>query len=103
MDLAGKRVTVMGLGRFGGGIGVTKWLCARGADVLVTDTDPADKLADSVAQIKALIDSGQISLRLGEHNVSDFTTCDLVVANAAVPKPWDNRFLRSAEAAAIPI
>ena len=31
MDLAGKRVTVMGLGRFGGGIGVTRWLAARGA------------------------------------------------------------------------
>ncbi len=102
-DLAGKRVTVMGLGRFGGGIGVTRWLCAQGADVLVTDTDPADKLADSLTQIKPLIDSGQVTLRLGEHNVSDFTTCDLAVANAAVPKPWDNRFLRSAEAAGIPI
>lgn len=103
LDLSGKRVTVMGLGRFGGGIGVTKYLCSLGADVLVTDTDPADKLSDSVAAIQPLIDSGQASLRLGEHNVSDFTTCDLVVANAAVPKPWDNRFLRAAEAAKIPV
>ena len=103
MDLAGKRVTVMGLGRFGGGIGVTRWLCSRGADVLVTDNISPDKLSDSVAQISPLIDSGQVALRLGEHNVSDFTTCDLVVANAAVPKPWENRFLRSAEAAGIPI
>ncbi len=102
-DLAGKRVTVMGLGRFGGGIGVTRWLCSQGADVLVTDADPAAKLADSLAQIQPLIDSGQISLRLGEHNVSDFTTTDLVVANAAVPKPWENHFLRAATAAGIPI
>ncbi len=103
MDFAGKRITVMGLGRFGGGIGVTRWLCSQGADVLVTDKDSADELADSVAQIKPLIDAGQVTLRLGEHNVSDFTTCDLVVANAAVPKPWENRFLRSAEAAGIPV
>ncbi len=103
LDLAGKRVTVMGLGRFGGGIGVTRWLCSRGADVLVTDKDSAEDLADSVAKIRPLVDSGRVTLRLGEHNVSDFTTCDLVVANAAVPRPWENRFLRSAEAAGIPI
>ena len=47
MDLAGKRITVMGLGRFGGGIGVTRWLCSQGADVLVTDKDPAEDLCDS--------------------------------------------------------
>jgi UDP-N-acetylmuramoylalanine--D-glutamate ligase len=102
-DLAGKRVTVMGLGRFGGGIGVTRWLCAQGADVLVTDKDSAEDLAGSVSQIQPLIDSGPVKLRLGEHNVSDFTTCDLVVANAAVPKPWENRYLRSSEAAGVPI
>lgn len=102
-DLAGKRVTVMGLGRFGGGIGVTRYLCANGADVLVTDLDPPDKLKDSIARIQPLIDKGQVTLRLGEHNVADFTTPDLIVANAAVSKPWDNRFLRAAEAANIPI
>lgn len=102
-DLSGKRVTVMGLGRFGGGVGVTRWLCDQGADVLVTDMDPAEKLGESLEAIRPLTDSGRVRLRLGEHNVSDFTTCDLVVANVAVPKPWENRFLRSAEAASIPI
>ena len=32
-EVAGKRVTVMGLGQFGGGVGVTKYLVARGARV----------------------------------------------------------------------
>ena len=64
LDIAGKRVTVMGLGRFGGGVGVTRWLAAQGADVLVTDLDPADKLADSIAQVQNLIDSGS-NLTLG--------------------------------------
>lgn len=103
LEVAGKRVTVMGLGRFGGGIGLARWLAAQGAEVLVTDLDPADKLADSVARIQDLVDRGSIALRLGEHNVSDFTTCDVVVANPAVPKPWDNRFLRAAHAASIPV
>jgi UDP-N-acetylmuramoylalanine--D-glutamate ligase len=103
IDLAGKRVTVMGLGRFGGGVGVTRWLVGQGADVLVTDLAPEDELKDSVAKIQDLIDAGSVTLRLGEHNVSDFTTCDVVIANPAVPKPWDNRFIRAAEAAGRPI
>ena len=100
-EFADQRVVVMGLGRFGGGVGVTRFLCGRGAQVLVTDQEPADKLAQSVAKLQDLIDSGQVTLRLGEHNVSDFTTCDLVVVNPAV-KPG-NRFVRAAEAAGIEV
>ncbi|MEM9419409.1 MAG: UDP-N-acetylmuramoyl-L-alanine--D-glutamate ligase [Planctomycetota bacterium] len=96
-----KQITVMGLGRFGGGVGVTRFLAERGADVLVTDTLPADELKDSVAQLADLEASGAVRYRLGEHNVSDFTTCDLVVVNPAV-KP-DNRFVRATRAADIPI
>lgn len=102
-DLAGSRVTVMGLGRFGGGIGVTRYLVSRGADVLVTDLEKPEKLAESVERIGDLVRSGRVTLRLGEHNASDFTTCDLVVANPAVARPWENRFLRAAEAARIPL
>ncbi|MEE8459741.1 MAG: Mur ligase family protein, partial [Phycisphaerales bacterium] len=97
MDLAGQRVTVMGLGRFGGGVGVARYLIKLGADVLVTDLLSRDDLADSLAQLDGL----PIEYRLGEHNVSDFTTADLVVANPAV-KP-DNRFLRAAQAAGVPV
>ena len=102
-DLAGTRATVMGLGRFGGGVGVTRWLASRGAAILVTDTAPEDELRTSVESIRDLVDSGAVTLRLGGHNVADFTTCDLVVASPAVPHPWDNRFLRAADAAGIPI
>ncbi len=97
------RVTVMGLGRFGGGLGVTQWLAARGAQVLVTDVKPAETFIEELAALDPLTRSGQVTLRLGEHNVSDFTTCDLVVANAAVPTPWSNRFLRAAQAAGIEV
>ncbi len=100
-EFEGAKVTVMGLGRFGGGVGVTRWLAARGADVLVTDQDPAEKLAGSLDQVRDLIDAGRVTLRLGAHNVSDFTACDLVVVNPAVPRPWENRFVRAAGAACV--
>lgn len=102
-DFSSQRVTVMGLGRFGGGVGVARFLCAQGADVLVTDLEPADKLEASIGQLGDLIASGAVRFRLGGHNVADFTDTDLVVANPAVPKPWDNRFLRAATAARVPI
>ncbi len=102
-ELEGQRVTVMGLGRFGGGSSVTRWLVDQGAEVLLTDLDPPEKLADSLASLDDLVTSGRLCLRLGEHNVSDFTTPGLVIANPAVPKPWDNRFLRAANAAGVPV
>lgn len=99
----GRLVTVMGLGRFGGGLGVVRWLAQNDADVIVTDLASESALASSVDQIRDLVESGQVELRLGGHNVSDFTTCDLVIANPAVPKPWENRYLRAAAAAGIPV
>jgi len=102
-DLSGKRVTVMGLGRFGGGIGVARWLAAQGADVLVTDLEPAEELDASVRALGELATRNLVRLRLGGHNVSDFTDTDLVVASPAVPHPWENRFLRAAEAARVPV
>ena len=46
-DLRNKRVTVAGLGRFGGQIAAAKWLVEQGAKVLVTDKSSADSLAPS--------------------------------------------------------
>lgn len=97
----GRRVVVMGLGRFGGGVGVTRWLAERGADVLVTDREPAERLGESLGKIRDLVGAGRVELRLGEHRVSDFTTADAVVVNPAVPKPWDDRFVRSARAGGV--
>lgn len=98
LDLAAKKVVVMGLGKFGGGVGVTRYLIDQGADPFVTDLLPANQLKDSLAQLDGL----PIQYRLGEHNVSDFTTADLIVVNPAVD-PHNNRYLRAAMAAGIPL
>ncbi len=98
-DFTNASVTVMGLGRFGGGLGVTRWLCEQGAEVLVTDQADAASLNKSVEALADLEAMGSVRFRLGKHHVSDFTTCDAVVVNPAV-KP-DNRFVRAAQAAGI--
>ena len=49
--LAGARVTVMGLGLFGAGVGVTKYLCRAGARVTVTDLRTEADLRESVAAL----------------------------------------------------
>ena len=99
----GKRVTVMGLGHFGGGAAVTRWFCNQGAHVVLTDVSTAEKLAGSLEQIKDLLDAGKVTLALGGHQVTDFTSCDLVVANPAVPRPWDNQYIKAAEEAKVPV
>jgi UDP-N-acetylmuramoylalanine--D-glutamate ligase len=95
--LLNQRVTVMGLGRFGGGIAVARWLVGQGARVLVTDKDPADQLADSIAQLAGL----PIEFRLGKHRESDFANADLVVASPAVP--LNNPYLTAARSARVPV
>jgi UDP-N-acetylmuramoylalanine--D-glutamate ligase len=95
-DYRGKRVTIMGLGSFGGGIGACQFFAAQGADVTVTDLKPADELAASVA---ALGDVSRIALHLGGHDERDFRNADVVVASPAVP--GDNRYLRIARDAGV--
>ena len=81
-SLKGKAVTVVGLGRFGGGLGVTGWLCSQGARVTVSDKASADSLADSVRKLKGL----DVALHLGGHLEADFLEADLLIVNPAVPK-----------------
>ncbi|MFG0306800.1 MAG: Mur ligase family protein [Phycisphaerales bacterium JB040] len=100
-DFDGQRVTVMGLGRFGGGVGAACWLAERGADVLATDLSDGATLGAALDPLRAHVDAGSVTLRLGEHNVSDFTDTDVVVVNPGVPRPWDNRFVRAARAAGV--
>ena len=102
-DLAGKRAVVMGLGRFGGQMGAIRYLANLGCELLVTDVADGASLAPSVDAIRDLLDAGRVELRLGGHNVSDFTACDVVVVSPAVPRPWENRFLRAAQAAGVPL
>ncbi|MFO0493288.1 MAG: Mur ligase family protein, partial [bacterium] len=63
--LQGRRVTVMGLGRFGGGLGAARFLAGRGAIVTITDRKPEHDFADAIAELRPLINAGHVRLSLG--------------------------------------
>jgi UDP-N-acetylmuramoylalanine--D-glutamate ligase len=102
-DLTGRRVTVMGLGLFGGGLGVARWLHAQGAQVRISDRRDAAVLADALAALEPLRSDGRIEVECGQHTPEWFTNTDLLVANAAVPTPWSNPLLCSARDAGVPV
>lgn len=81
MDFQGKRATIMGLGRFGGGVAAARWLARRGAVVTVTDLADEIALADSLRVLK---DVPIAACHLGGHREVDFRDADLVVVNPAV-------------------
>jgi UDP-N-acetylmuramoylalanine--D-glutamate ligase len=97
-DFQNLRVTVMGLGTFGGGLGVVRFLSAHGARVTVTDQKPAAELTDALRQ---LTDCPGVVMHLGAHQDEDFTEADLIVASPAVPRAA--RHLQLAKDAGIPI
>ena len=99
----GRTVTVMGLGQWGGGLGVVQWLVQLGARVCLTDQAPEAKLMESLRPLAGPIADGRVRLRLGGHHRDDFTQAELVVANAAVPQPWANEFLKEAASAGVPV
>lgn len=76
-----KKVLVMGLGLFGGGLTVSKYLIEQGANVLITDLRKPEELKESLARLGNL----PVTLRLGEHREEDFMNADIVIANPAVP------------------
>ncbi len=97
IDLRNKKVTVAGLGRFGGGIAVSRWLAQQGADILVTDKASAQTLADSIDQLAGL----SIKFHLENQREEDFTKADLVVASPAIPP--SSPLLQAAKAANVPV
>jgi len=89
--LVGKKVLVMGLGRFGGGVDAVRFAAGAGARVVVTDKATREQLRDSIGQVS---DLAGIEFHLGRHDAEDFATADMVVANPAVPP--NNEFLQIA-------
>jgi len=85
-----KKVTVMGLGLFGGGVGVAKYLVLHGANVTVTDLKSEEELAVSLKLLHGL----PITFRLGKHYEKDFQNVDMLVVSPAVPD--DSEFLQIA-------
>ena len=93
-----KKITVMGLGLLGRGIGVIKFLAECEADLLVTDLKTKEQLASSLTE---LADFKNITYVLGEHRLKDFRDCDLVIKAAGVP--LDSIYVAEALANGVPV
>ncbi len=97
-SFANKRVIVMGLGRFGGGVGVTRWLINQGANVLVTDQADADTLASSIEQLADLFSTQRLEVVHGSHTNALLERAEVLIVNPAVSMPWKNPFINHARA-----
>lgn len=76
-----RRVTVMGLGRHGGGLGAVRFLVRQGARVTISDLADREALAES---LESLGDLKPAAVNLGGHDREDFRDADAVVVNPAV-------------------
>ncbi len=92
-SLAGRRVTVMGLGLFGGGAGAARWALRQGARVTVTDQKGRDALGSVARDLEELRSPHPVHLSLGGHRKEDFEETDVLIVNPAVPptSPWIQR------------
>jgi len=92
-----KKVTIIGLGLHGGGIGVAKFFNQLGAKVLVTDLRSKEELKESLEKLKGK----SIKYVLNQHRPEDFINTDLVIKNPAVPDK--SKYLQIAKEHGIPI
>ena len=79
IDLAKKRVVVVGLGR--SGVAAARFLVRRGARVTVTDRASAEALKARIDALKGL----DVRFALGGHDSGDIAGADLVVLSPGVP------------------
>src|ERR1022692_1604032 len=79
MDIKGKKVLVVGLGK--SGLAAALFLRHHGAQVTVSDVRSAEELAK---EIPALIEEG-IAVEAGGHGLLTFRRQDLIVVSPGVP------------------
>jgi UDP-N-acetylmuramoylalanine--D-glutamate ligase len=97
-DLKGKKITVMGLGLHGGGIGTIRFLSWAGAEMTVTDLKSKEELASSLEKIK---DLKNITFVFNQHRPEDFMKADMIIKNPVVP--WDNKYIKMSLENKIPV
>jgi len=96
-ESAVRRVTVMGLGTFGGGVGAARFFAERGVEVTVTDLKDRGELSESISRLGGL----GIRIVLGRHDTRDFTDTALVVVSPAVPR--DSEYVEAARRNGVPL
>ncbi len=88
----GKKITVMGLGLLGRGVGDAQFLAECGAELIVTDLKTEEQLTSSLEKLKSY---PNIKFTLGEHQMDDFEGRDIILVAAGVP--LDSPYLAHAQ------
>ncbi|MES2437259.1 MAG: UDP-N-acetylmuramoyl-L-alanine--D-glutamate ligase [Patescibacteria group bacterium] len=94
----GKKITVMGLGLLGRGVGDIRFFAEEGAELIVTDLKPESELRASLIELKHF---KNITYVLGEHRLEDFRNRDFILKAASVP--LDSEYITEARKNNIPI
>jgi UDP-N-acetylmuramoylalanine--D-glutamate ligase len=97
-NFKGKKITLMGLGLLGRGVGDAEFLAACGAELIVTDLKTAAELASSLERLKNF---PNIVYHLGRHQLEDFENRDMVIR--APNTPLDSPFIACAREHGIPV
>ncbi|MCD5384632.1 MAG: UDP-N-acetylmuramoyl-L-alanine--D-glutamate ligase [Candidatus Pacebacteria bacterium] len=87
-----KKVTLMGLGLLGRGIGDAKFFAKCGAELTVTDLKSKKELSESVNKLKGY---DNISFVLGKHTMEDFINADIIIKGNNVP--LGNKYIKAAQ------
>jgi UDP-N-acetylmuramoylalanine--D-glutamate ligase len=95
---AGKRITLMGLGLLGRGVGDARFLAECGAELIITDLKTKEQLAASIEQLTQF---PNITFHVGEHRLADFQNRDLIIKAAGVP--LDSIYIAEAKKNHIPV
>ncbi len=94
----GKKITCMGLGVLGRGVGDALFLAECGAELIITDLKNAEQLKDSVVKFK---NYPTVKFVLGEHRLEDFRDRDMILKSAGVP--FDSIYIAEARKNNIPV
>jgi UDP-N-acetylmuramoylalanine--D-glutamate ligase len=94
-----KRVTILGLGLLGRGVGDVEFLAECGAKLVVTDTKSETELRDSVKRVRSRYPD--VPFHLGGHTEKDFIDTDMVLKAAGVP--LDSPEVAAAKKAGVPV
>jgi len=94
----GKKITLMGLGLLGRGLGDAIFMAKNGAKLVVTDLKSKEELKTSLSKLKKY---KNIKYVLGEHCLNDFKNRDIILKSAGIP--LKSNFLQIAKENNIPV
>ena len=84
------RVTLMGLGTFGGGVAAAKYLINNGAALTITDAAAEEQLTKSLDELGDYLDVVQ-ELSLGRHREEDFRDRGTTGRRQEEEHHWDHQ------------